>query len=104
MSDHTPLPNPSCGAISPDGDLCPSDSTVIIASEWPTTGYTTAIWRCPAHIGASVEAAHHLSPQSIVTVTPLAAIDDTPEDSAEHTDEPTPGSPTAGRPPLRLVR
>jgi hypothetical protein len=100
MSDITPLPNPSCGATSPDGDPCPSDSTVIIASEWPTTGYATAIWRCPDHIGASVEAAHQLSPQSVVTVTPLAAIDDTPD----HPDEPIPDSPTGDRPALRLVR
>jgi hypothetical protein len=108
MHDHTPLPNPSCGATSPDGDLCPSDSTVIIAAEWPTTGYATVIWRCPGHIGASVEAAHHLSPQSVITVTPLAAIDDTtedtPDDTTEHPDEPTPDASAGDRPSLRLVR
>jgi hypothetical protein len=104
MSDLTPpLPKPSCGATLPEGDPCPSDSAVIIASEWPT-GYATLIWRCPHHIGASVETAHQLSPQSVVTVTPLAAIDDPPEDTAEHPDEPGPDSPTGGQPSLRLVR
>jgi hypothetical protein len=77
---------------------------VIIASEWPTTGYATAIWRCPDHICASVETALHLSPQSVITVTPLAALEDTPDDTADHPDEPTPDSPTADRPALRLVR
>jgi hypothetical protein len=90
MSDLTPLPNPSCGAVSPDGDLCPSDSAVIIASEWPTTGYATLIWRCPHHIGASVEAAYQLSPQSVITVTPLTAIETTADDTAENTEEPSP--------------
>jgi hypothetical protein len=106
MSDHTPLPNPPCGAVAPGGDLCPSDSAVIIASEWPT-GYATLIWRCPGHIGASVEAAHQLSPQSVITVTPLAAIDtteDTTEYTAEHTDKPNPDSSAEDRPALRLVR
>jgi hypothetical protein len=106
MSDLTPLPNPSCGAVAPDGDLCPSDSAVIITSEWPT-GYATLIWRCPDHIGTSVEAAHQLSPQSVITVTPLTAIDtmeDTTEDTAEHTEEPTPDASAEDRPALRLVR
>jgi hypothetical protein len=80
---------------------------VIIASEWPT-GYATVIWRCPDHIGASVETAHQLSPQSVVTVTPLTAIDDTTEhtteNTAEHTDEPNPNPPTGARPSLRLLR
>jgi hypothetical protein len=98
MSDHTPLPNPTCGAIAPDGEACPSDSAVIVASEWPT-GYATLIWRCPEHVGASVETALRLSPQSVITVTPLTAIDDTPED----TDEPSPDSPPPDRPPLRLI-
>jgi hypothetical protein len=92
MSDLSPpLPNPSCGAVAPDGDLCPSDSAVIIASEWPT-GYATLIWRCPHDIGASVEAAYHLSPQSVITMTPLAAIDTTTDDTAEHAKEPSPDS------------
>jgi hypothetical protein len=98
MSDLTPLPDPPCGAITPDGEACPSDSAAIIASEWPT-GYATLIWRCPEHIGASVEAALRLSPQSIITVTPLTAIDDTAEDTAE----PSPDPPPPDRPPLRLV-
>jgi hypothetical protein len=103
MSDLTPLPNPSCGAVAPDGDLCPSDSAVIIASEWPT-GHATLIWRCPHHIGASVEAAFGLSPQSVITVTPLAAIDTTTDDTAEHTKEPSPDSSAEDRPALRLIR
>jgi hypothetical protein len=111
MPDLTPLPNPSCGAIAPDGQMCPSDSAAIIAAEWPTTGYATLTWRCDDHIGASVEAAHQLSPQSVITVTPLAAIDDTTdnsaadtaEGSAQHASDPTPDSPTAGRPTLRLI-
>jgi hypothetical protein len=76
---------------------------VIVASEW-STGYATAIWRCHDHIGASVEAALRLSPQAVITVTPLAALDDTTEDTAEPTDEPSPDSPTEDRPSLRLVR
>jgi hypothetical protein len=111
MPDLTPLPNPSCGAIAPDGEMRPSDSAAIIAAEWPTTGYATLIWRCDDHVGASVEAAHRLSPQSVITVTPLAAIDDTTEDTAEDTAEdsakrpgqPNPDAPTPGRPMLRLV-
>jgi hypothetical protein len=99
MSDITPLPNPACGAVAPDGEACPSDSAAIIASEYPT-GYATLVWRCPGHVGASVETALQLSPQSVVTVTPLTAIDDTPED----TGEPTPDSPPPEHPPLRLVR
>jgi hypothetical protein len=104
MSDLSPpLPNPPCGAISPDGDACPSDSTVIVASEWPT-GYATAIWRCHGHLGESVEAAVQLSPHSVVTVTPLEAIENIAAATAEPADEPNPDSPTGDRPSLRLVR
>jgi hypothetical protein len=60
--------------------------------------------RCPHHIGASVEAAFGLSPQSIITVTPLAAIDTATDDTAEHTEEPSPDSPAEDRPALRLIR
>jgi hypothetical protein len=98
MPDLSPLPSLPCGAISPGGDTCPSDSAAIVASEWPT-GYAAAIWRCHDHIGASVEAALRLAPQAIVTVTPLTAIDHTDD----HTDEPSPDSPTGDRPSLRLV-
>jgi hypothetical protein len=63
---------------------------------------------CQDHIGASVEAALQLSPQSMVTVTPLAAIDDitenTTEDTAEHAEEPRPDSSAGDRPSLRLIR
>jgi hypothetical protein len=103
MSELTPLPNPSCGAVSTDGELCPSDSAVIIASEWPT-GYAAVIWRCQDHIGASVDAAVRLSPQSVVTVTPLAAIDNTAGNTGEHAEELSPDSSAGDRPALRLVR
>jgi hypothetical protein len=99
MSDLSALPAPPCGAISPDGDACPSESAVIVASEW-LTGYARAVWRCHGHLGASVEAALQVSPGAVVTVTPLAAIDHTDD----HTDEPNPDSPTGDRPSLRLVR
>jgi hypothetical protein len=94
MSDLSPLPDPPCGAVSPDGDPCPSDSAVIVAAEWPT-GYSAAVWRCHAHLGESVEAAVRLSPGAVITVTPLATIG--------HPDEPSPDSPSGDRPPLRLV-
>jgi hypothetical protein len=94
MPDHTPLPDPPCGAISPDGDPCLSDSTVIVAAEWPT-GYSAAVWRCISHIGESVEAVVQLNPGAVVTVTPLATIGDP--------DEPSPDSPPRDQPPLRLV-
>jgi hypothetical protein len=103
MSDLSALPAPPCGAISPDGDPCPSESDVIIASEWPT-GYARAIWRCHGHIGESVEAAVRQSPESVVTVTPLTAIDDPTEDTAEHAEEPSPDSSAGGQPSLRLIR
>jgi hypothetical protein len=99
MSHLTALSNPSCGAISLDGGLCLSDSTVIVASEWPT-GYATAICRCQDHVGASVEAALRISPQAVITVTPLVAN----EDTAANTDEPRLDARTGGRPLLRLVR
>jgi hypothetical protein len=73
-----------------------------IASEWPT-GYATLIWRCPNHIGPSVDAAHQLSPHSTITVTPLTALGDTPGDTPGHPHDP-PDSPTGDRPSLRLVR
>jgi hypothetical protein len=94
MSDLTPLPHPPCGATSPDGDTCPSDSTVMVASEWPT-GYSVAVWRCHDHVGASVETALRLHADAVITVTPLALIDH---------DEPTPDPSTTDQPPLRLVR
>jgi hypothetical protein len=59
-----------------------------------------AVWRFADHVSASAEAALRLSPHAVVTVTPLAAIDDTLED----TGEPSPASPPPDRPPLRLVR
>jgi hypothetical protein len=93
-----PLPSPPCGAVSPEGEACLSDSAAIVASEWPT-GYSMAVWRCADHVSASVEAALRLSPDAVVTITPLAAIDDTLED----TGEPSPDSPPPDRPPLRLV-
>jgi hypothetical protein len=66
----------------------------VVASEWPT-GYALAVWRCDDHVGASVEAARRLSPDAVITVTPLATIDH---------DEPTPDPATRDQPPLRLVR
>jgi hypothetical protein len=80
------------------GAKFPSDSTAIVASEWPT-GYATAIWRCHNHVGASVEDALRLSPHAVLTVTPLTAIDHTDY----YTDEPSPDSPPGDRPSLRLV-
>jgi hypothetical protein len=95
MSDFTPLPNPSCGAALPDGTVCPSDSAVMVASEWPT-GYSMAVWRCHGHVGASVEAALRHSDDAIITVTPLAIIDQPPE--------PAPELPATTERTLRLVR
>jgi hypothetical protein len=103
MSDLTALSNPSCGAISLDGDLCLSDSVVIIASEWPA-GYATAISRCHDHVGPSVEAILRISPQAVITVTPLAGIENADEDPTENTDASCPDVPMGGRPLLRLVR
>jgi hypothetical protein len=101
MFDITPLSTLSCGAISPDGDLCPADSAAIVESEWPT-GYASAIWRCHDHVGPSVEAALRLSPQAVVTVTPLAAMKT--RNTTENTGEPSSDAPTGDRPALRLVR
>jgi hypothetical protein len=97
MSDHTltPLPDPPCGATTPGGDMCPSDSTLVVAAEW-TTGYSMAVWRCHAHVGASVEAALRYSGDAVVTVTPLTRLD--------QEAEPAPEPPTTGEPPLRLIR
>jgi hypothetical protein len=94
MHDLTSLPDPPCGDISPDGDTCPSESTVIVAAEWPT-GYSVAVWRCHDHAGTSVDAALRLHADAVITVTPLTTID---------RNEPAPDSPTTGQPPLRLLR
>jgi len=95
MSDFTPLLDPPCGAISPDGNMCPSDSTVMVVSECPT-GYVTMVWRCHEHLAGSVETAIRVSRDAVVTVTPLAIID--------RTNAPSPDSATSGQPPLRPVR
>jgi hypothetical protein len=84
MSDITPLPNPGCGATAPDGEACPSDSTIVVAAEWPT-GYpmhSMAVWRCRDHVGESVETALRISPDAVITVTPLTSADHAPEPPA----------------------
>jgi hypothetical protein len=99
MSDPTPLPNPGCGATAPDGEACPSDSTVVVAAEWPT-GYPThsmAVWRCNDHVGESVEAALRTSPDAVITVTPLAIADQAAE-------QPAPEQPASTQRSLHLVR
>jgi hypothetical protein len=97
MSDLTltPLPDPPCGATAPDGQACPSDSTVVVAAEWPTN-YSMAVWRCDDHVGASVEAARRHSTDAVITVTPLAI--------ADQPAEPTPEPPTTPNRSLRLIR
>jgi hypothetical protein len=97
MSDHTliPLPDPPCGATTPGGDMCPADSAVVVTAEW-TTGYSMAVWRCPGHIGASVEACLRYSNDAVVTVTPLTML--------AQQAEPTPEPPPPGERPLRLIR
>jgi hypothetical protein len=96
MSDLTlpPLPDPPCGATAPDGQACPSDSTVVVAVEWPTC-YAMAVWRCHDHAGASVEAALRHNADAVITVTPLAITD--------QATEPAPDPPTTKR-SLRLIR
>jgi hypothetical protein len=75
--------------------MCPSDSAVVVASEWPT-GYAMVVWRCHDHVGASVEDALRYSADAIVTVTPLAQID--------QPDDPAPEPPVPTERSLRLVR
>jgi hypothetical protein len=98
MTDLSPLPNPGCGATAPDGEACPSDSTVVVASEWPT-GYpmhSRAVWRCNDHVGESVETALRISPDAVITVTPLTNADQAPE--------PAPEPPAPTQRSLQLVR
>jgi hypothetical protein len=95
MADFTPLPDPPCGAVSPDGDPCASDSTVIVAAEHPL-GNAMVVWRCPEHVAEAVETAVRVSPDSVVSVTPLAAIGPG--------DEPIPDPAPTGNPQLQLVR
>jgi hypothetical protein len=75
--------------------MCPCESTVVVAAEWPT-GYSMAVWRCDGHVGASVEAARRYSRDALVTVTPLALLDQPPE--------PAPEPPAPTERSLRLVR
>jgi hypothetical protein len=99
MSDLSALPNPGCGATAPDGEACPSDSTVVVASEWPTgyPMYSMAVWRCNDHVGESVETALRISPDAVITVTPLAIADQAAE-------QPAPEPPAPTQRSLHLVR
>jgi hypothetical protein len=54
-----------------------------------------AVWRCPDHVAEAVETAVRVSPDSFISVTPLAAIG--------HGDEPSPDPAPNGKPQPRLV-
>jgi hypothetical protein len=86
------LPDPLCGATLPDGGDCPSPSTVTIAAEHPT-GNALLVWRCGEHITPAVGTCVQTCPDSIVTVTPLALIEQPPP------SEPAPPA----KPQLHLV-
>jgi hypothetical protein len=70
---------------------------VTVASEYRPTGYVRAVWRCPEHVAEAVETAIRVSPDAVVSVTPLTAFD--------HADEPSPDPAASSQPPqLQLVR
>jgi hypothetical protein len=93
MSNPIPtLPDPLCGATLPTGGDCSAASTVIIAAEHPT-GNCLLVWRCREHITAAVDTCLQTCPDSQVTITPLAIIEQPPQ------PEPQP----AAKPQLHLV-
>jgi hypothetical protein len=55
-----------------------------------------AVWRCHDHAGASVEAAFRYSADAVITVTPLAIVD--------QAAEPGPEPPITAKRSLRLIR